>query len=347
MRTVSLQSSRLFRLIACLTTFAVGGHATQPPLVDTLGTLIDEPVGIYGINKWLLAPVIVIASVEEDRTVAKYVEAARYRGVFLDLHLVRCKRENSVKGGLTGSELEFYYFADGRYPDSKPNPRYKQLFEAVPGARYLFFLTRDRDVWRSIGDVGDYSIRLATGTHPQSMGENRDLGRRLTEILLIPQPDADLNLMAGRLHEYRIVAESWSFRLFVAQLLRRLTSLPEPIRSEACGELTQYYHGQEDCLKALAEDTTETPEIRKLAADQWKRQLAERPQLLESLRDPAGLRYLTFVGDSMRSFREELQTMLLGTDTALHERVCTALRRYFPHDPDPKCSNVGRVPGRH
>jgi hypothetical protein len=48
--------------------------------------------------------------------------------------------------------------------------------------------------------------------------------------------------------------------------------------------------------------------------------------------------YLSIYDDSQHRIREELETILLGTDAALRERACTALKRYYPYDAEPECS---------
>jgi hypothetical protein len=174
MANTTSTAAMLVQVVVCLASLALLGCERRPVVVDTLGTLIDSSHFGNLNDARQFARVIVVATIEENRVVAKHVEAARYRGVYLDLHEVRCRLENSLRGDITGPALTFYYFANGKYPDSKPNPRYKQLFEAVPGYRYLLFLTSERDVLRSIGDVGSYSIRIATGTHPHISGEIED-----------------------------------------------------------------------------------------------------------------------------------------------------------------------------
>jgi hypothetical protein len=327
--------------IVCLTGLALGACRRHPVLIDMLGVVpVSQQLNISDHDVRELAPIIVVASVEENKIVSKHVEASRYPGVYLDLHAVRCQRENSLRGGLAGAELQFFYFADGRYRDSRPEPLFKRLFQADPGSRYLFFLTRDRGVLRSVGDVGDYSILISTGTHPESSPNDADTGTLVSEVLLAPGNGANLNLMAKKLSEYRETADNWGSRPLTVQLLRHLTSLPQPVRFQACGVLVAFYHGQDDCLRAMAEDANESPENRQEASRELKEQGPFRQRLLESLRDPAQLAYLDWAGDSRHRLREEFQTMLLGTDAILRERACTALKRYFPWDPEPKCAEA-------
>ena len=309
-----------------------------PDMVDTLGTAIDAlPFGIDSDPR-KLAPIVVVASVEEDQVVLRHIEAARYQGVYLDLHAVRCKRENSLKGGLRELELKFFYYGSGNYPDSKPNPRYKRLFHATPGARYVFFLTHDRDRLRSIGDVGEYSIRVFSGTHPESPTEGKDPGGRLSEILLTPGNGADLGGMAEELGSYSKIADIWGSRLMTVELLRHLFSLAEPLRSQACGVLMAHYYGQDDCLQTMAEDPNESLHNREVALRELKEKSPEHQRVLEDLKDPAALRYQDNAGDSRHRLREEFETLLFNPDRILHERACAALKRYFPWDAEPRCS---------
>lgn len=310
----------------------------RPALIDTLGTAIDYQPRNYRSDPRQLAPIIVIASVQENSIVVRHIGAARYPDVYLDLHRVRCKRENALKGDTAGPELWFFYFADGRYPDSKPNPRYKRLFEALPGFRYLFFLTRERSVLRSIGDVGDYSILVSSGAHPQDPMTDSNVGNSIAKILLSPGRGANLDQMAKGLLAYSSVVDDWASRLVAVQLLRNLTAFPEPVGSQACGVLVAKYLAQDDCLQAILQNPSEPAGIREEATRELKQQNAFRPRLLESLRDPAALTYLDAAGDSRRRIREEFETMLYSSDAVLHKRVCAALKRYFPYDAEPGCS---------
>jgi hypothetical protein len=317
-------------------------------LVDKLGESIgDQGRGLDDHDKRELAPFIVVASVEDNAIVAKHLEAARYPGVYLDLHAVRCRRENSLNGGLTGRELRFFYFADGKYPDSKPNPSDKRLFQAEPGSRYLFFLKYERGVLRSIGDVGNYSVLVTTGVHPEGWAKETDVGTLISEILLSPGNGANPGLMVKKLHEYRWRADYWGSRPLTVRLLRHLTTLPEPLRAAACGELVANYMGQDDCLRTIAADPNESPELRQDALREMKAREPTRLRFFDSLKDPASMEYLNWGGDSLRRMREEFETVLLGTDPVLHARACTALKRYFPWYPEPGCSGAaGEGPSR-
>jgi len=331
------------RVVTCVVALSLPGCSRRPALVDTLGTAIDEEPFNHLGDPRAHAQIIVVASVIENRVVAKRVPAARYQDVLLDLHLVRCERENSLRGSLAGRELSFFYFADGKYADAKPNPRYKRLFQATPGSRYIFFLTMELGVLRSIGDVGDYQIQVTTGTH--SGGFSGDIGTQISEILLIPGGGTDLRGMTQNLPDYAGIADVWGTRPHTVELLRQLLSHGEPLRSAACGTLVLRYRGQGDCVADLAADASESAETRQRALGELKQQNIERRLLIDDLEDPAHLAYVDFGGDSRRRLREELQTLLFARDPLLRQRTCTALKRFYPYNAEPKCSETMKPSG--
>ena len=314
-----------------------------PEMVDTLGTELDSLVFTTDGNPWELAPFVVVATVEENRITAKHIEPAHYQGVYLDLHAVRCKRENSIQGSLSQSELTFFYYASGSYPDSKPLPGHERPFHAAVGLRYVFFLTRDRDRLRAVGDFGYYSIRVLSGRHDESSADSKDPGRRLAEILLTPGNGADTEGMANSLLHSAEFANVWCSRSVTAERLRHLLSLGEPLRLEACGVLVEDYHGQEDCLQAMADDPNESVHNRQLAMQILKEKSNEYRRVVEDLKDPAHLGFQDFAGDSRHRLREEFETLLFNPDPILHERACAALKRYFPWDAEPRCSGNKKV----
>ena len=339
----------VFRAWVLLAMLALAGCEKErhTDLPDLLGSTIANGVLDRSITLWnepsgtlQSVPVIVVGFVEENRIVVSRVAARRYKGVYLDLHEVRCKRENSLKGGLIEKEFTFAYFSDGRYPEAQPNPLYKRSFKADPGERYLFFLTRDGDVLRSIGDVGEFSIPINSGRHVESRIEPGDISQLIAKILLAPGDGADLDRMAQTLPAASQAVESWGSRLIAAQLLRRLLVMGEPLRSMACGVLVERFRGQIDCLEAIADDPDEPASIRSEAAKESREKSALREQFLEGLKDPAERSFADFAGDSRHRMREELEMFLLNEkDRVQHERVCTALKRYFPWEAEPKCAH--------
>lgn len=311
-----------------------------PAMIDTLGTPIDA-MSLRTWQHWRdferLAPIIVGGVVIADQIVARHVESVRCPGVYLDLHTVKVKVENNIRGDLVGSEVAFHYFSDGRYLGSRASPYHKRLFRAESGGRFVFFLTREREVLRSVGDVGDYSIRIYTGVHSQASLAGDPPGTRLSRMLLEPGEGVDLEAMASQLLDYNEIASVWSSRPQAVELLRKLTHLPEPIRSAACGVLTASYYGQYDCLEDIASDKDESSANRQIAEAELENQREVTDRVIRDLRDPARLGYQDFGWDSRRRLLEEFEVLLFTRNRQLFTEACTALRRYFPYESESKC----------
>jgi hypothetical protein len=329
--------------VVCLSGVAVLSchKQSEPPFTDTLGAISGcRPLTLWSNEIQEIAPIIIAGTVEENSVVSKHLRSSRYPDVYLDLHRVRCKRENSIRGGLTDNNLTFFYFADGAYPDSKANPCYRRLFEANPRSRYIFFLSWDRGALRSIGDVGDFSILISSGRHPDLAVGDSNAGATLSELLLKPGDGTDLRLLAMRLPDYAMIADWWGSRILTVRLLRSLLSAPEPVRSRACGELVAFYPGQDDCLETITRDPSESAEIRRWASDELHEATARRDRLVRSLKDPANFEYLDWAGDSRSRLREELEAILIAPDATLHALACGALRRYYPYDVNQLCASA-------
>lgn len=298
------------------------------PVIDTLGSAIDLP-GVPDVRQF--APIVIVATVLENRVAVSGVPAARLPKVLLDLHLVRCRLENSLRGQIDGVEVSFYYFADTEFPHF-----YQRQFDASPGRRYIFFLNNENGVLRSIGDAGPYSLEVLTGAHPgYRAGEN--LGLAIADILFTLGADYDSTTLAKDLSyaylDARLgVADLWGSRLHNIQLIRGLLGEPEPIRSRACLVLAARYEGQYDCLYALMRDPNESSEVREKARTNLLQIEASEKALVERLRDPA---ILEFPGigapDSRKQILEELQSELGSPNSNVRRGACIALHRYYPH----------------
>ena len=339
---------RFAPLVLLALTAACGSKQQLPTLPDLLGAAIAGGALDRDITSWNeladprdLVPIIVAGVVQENRVVAKRIEARRYKNVFLDLHEVRCQRENSLKGEVAGNEFTFFYYADRRYLDKQNPPVYRRMFQADAGRRYIFFLTRDAGVLRSIGDVGNYSIPVQSGKHDEGSVQSSDAGKRIAEILLTRGHGADPTVMSNALGRASRAADVWGSRLHTATLLRGLLSSGEPLRSTACSVLIENFNGQYDCLEAIAKDPSEPEDNRRGALKTLEEKSELRRLFGEDLKDPAALTFQEFADDSRHRLREEFETLLLNeTDRIQHRRACQALSRYFPWDAEPQCAST-------
>jgi hypothetical protein len=318
-----------------------------PKLVDTLGSFLDQGGALQEPDIRSLAPIVVVASVLENRVAIANTPSARIPAVALDLHLVRCRLENSLRTTQTISNaFDFYYF--GMHSRSDWNPRYKTLFQALPGKRYIFFLSAEGNVLRSVGDVGEYSILISSGSHPgysppterersgNTLPGPEGLGRSIADILLREGGQVDVSAFSSSLFGSAIICNHWGSRYYDSQLLRALTNKPEPIRRAPCRVLTELFNSQYDCLFEIKNDANESAELRDWATRALENAARQDNELIRQLEDPASIESLNIdFPDSRNHIFEELQTLLRSPNEIIRTRACIALNRYFPHQAVP------------
>jgi hypothetical protein len=314
------------------------GCATQPDvrLTDTLGSSIDQTGGLYRPDIRMYAPVVVVAYVNENRVAKANIPAARYPKLALNLHVVRCRLENLLRGSLDGEEFSFYYFGD----DKNENPLYRKTFSAEAGGRYVFFLSRENGLLRSIADVGDYSVEVLSGAHRMYIS-HADLGALIVGILLSPgegvKPEEftrSISTAAAR------VEHLGSSRLLEVRLLRNLLSQPNPVRFAACRQLSQAYNSQYGCLSDLIRNEKEPSANREWALARLGQVEKVDEELIAALESPTPIDdFAAWIGNanSRNAVSEELQILLSSPNSRLRATACAVWKRYYPKDARAGC----------
>ncbi|MEO8132001.1 MAG: hypothetical protein ABI822_33205 [Bryobacteraceae bacterium] len=332
--------------IFCLNTFLTGAPFEKlPEMHDLLGSFVDNALEFeFEGDLRSLAPTIAVASVLSNKAIGAPKEALRFSGVYLQQRAVHCRLENLLKGRTPGPEFSFYYFADARLPKASPNPIHRILFEAKPGRRYIFFLSQEGQVLRSIGDVGDFTIPVFSGAHPGAADLNGNpdpaqLAGRIADILLVSGTGFDAREFARNIVYARLAADRVGSREYTAHLLRDLLSQTEPLRSAACYELVHSFYGQYQCLTNLSNDVSLDSGARERASRALEDEKRKELRLKEQLREPATLGFGKMLRpDSRIANLEELKIMLSAPDPEIHRLVCRAIQRYFPRTPVKACN---------
>jgi hypothetical protein len=188
-------------------------------------------------------------------------------------------------------------------------------------------------VLRSIGDVGDYSIRVESGRHPEFVKPSDDLGRAVADILLKKGVDSNIEFFPRSLWAAVRLANSWGSRLYNMRLLRDLLVEPEPVRKAACSALVELFYEQYECLSGIRDDPEEPDSNKDYARYMLEREEQRRAGLIQQLRDPADLRFTKMEEpDSREGIFEELQGLLFSPNIDVRKSACTALKRYYPHE---------------
>jgi hypothetical protein len=137
------------------------------------------------LRKEISAPIIVQGRVREVHEVGRPKTSSGDARVKTQNTRIRIDVELTVRGNVNASQLEFSYFTFSHLSlTSLGVPSY------IPdvGQRRFFFLKYENGLYRSIGDVTDYTLRVSSGLHPSAYCRAKEPGCCLAEILLTPMP---------------------------------------------------------------------------------------------------------------------------------------------------------------
>ncbi len=295
-----------------------------------------------------IAPIIVLGRVTGNQAVGSPSQAIRDQSVKLQRRRITVERELQVRGSKTEAIAESFHFEYFAAVDSRTPLAYaRSLFQADVGHRYLFFLYRDESGLRSIGDVGDYSVRVYAGATRDVTPREKGDSEGLAHILLRVHDGANPSEFSAHLRESYSVAAQYTSRLVLRRLLRELLAHSEGgIRREACLLLSDRFRGQEGCIRTefIAahkgdQDVSYYHELLRKAA-------ASDERLANALTDPARLEFFADLSGRLTRALEELVLLLDHPNSKIRVMACDAVQRYFPlSDWARSCNSVlRRVP---
>ena len=183
----------------------------------------------------IAAPIIVLGHVLEIDDVGRPLPSTGDRRIGVQLNRIKIDVEDVIKGDVRSSPLQFYYFAysPGASELDLGAPRYLPSI----GQRRIFFLKRFEGVYRSVGDVIDYTLRVSSGRHPRGSCVANSPGCCIAEILLVPQHDVDTRRFVTDLIESEYASEVLCSTSAVQQLVQTLLRNPDRRISEAARQV--------------------------------------------------------------------------------------------------------------
>jgi len=142
------------------------------------------------------APIIVLGRVLDAQDVGDATPSAGDSRVIVQLTRITIDIEQVVKGIPATNPMWFYYFTfSALNRTSLGVPCY---LPAV-GQRRLFFLTPAGNIYRSVGDLTDYTLPVMTGTHPKDFCRGKTPGCCIANILLVPGTNMDVRFFRAYL----------------------------------------------------------------------------------------------------------------------------------------------------
>jgi hypothetical protein len=210
-----------------------------------------------------------------------------------------------------------------------PVDMYSYATDLAPRERYVFFLTRDAGVLRTVWDHRQSAIAVGSGLHRNLPLPGRPAAERVAAMLLTPGDGMNPGELARELPGSVAFAMSHIGRWRTAKLLKQLSSAGAPgIRRSACEQLTEWYWGQDSCWDQLGSAGHGKGTAVSRAAEQQRRARTTDPdrwwKQMSAALPPAAL-------------LDELRLLTTHKDPRIRDRFCRFLRAHYPGEKDCGC----------
>jgi hypothetical protein len=171
------------------------------------------------------APIIVLGHVVEVNDVGQPRRSPGDARIKTQLTRIKIDVEEVIKGDVRANLIEFSYFVF--------SPQASEVDLGVPrylpnvGQRRIYFLKASSGIYRSVGDVTDYTLRVSSGNHPKDFCQGKSPGCCIAEMLLVPQQDVDTKSFVADLIQAEYAAEVLCSRRTAQDLMQKLTQSPD------------------------------------------------------------------------------------------------------------------------
>jgi hypothetical protein len=171
----------------------------------------------------ITAPVIVLGRVTKVNEIGKPRHSPGDSRILTQLTEIELTVEDTMHGDIRDGRLAFYYFTySSQNTTDLGVPRY------IPevGQRRIYFLTRDGNTYRSIGDVTNYNLPVRSGIHSSEPCRGTP-GCCIAEVLLVPGKDVDIGAFATYLDQDAYAASTLCSPQKARELLEQLMNYPD------------------------------------------------------------------------------------------------------------------------
>lgn len=199
----------------------VVGCSEQPALSDLFRPSdYQDPPG-KDLTYVLRAPIVVLGMVTTVRAVGEPKPARERPSVFVQLTRITIQTEMILKGGLQEGSLSFYYFRSPAALGGAPG------YSPAEGQRRLFFLEQSNGIYRSVGDVTDYTLAVRSGFHEPAFCTSESVGCCIAKLLMVPGRGCDSVDFALELYHGVHASNLLCSRAATLQLLHDLANGPD------------------------------------------------------------------------------------------------------------------------
>jgi len=308
---------------------------SQPPTLVPRVLLPGEGVGS---SFWLTAPYIGVIAVRSTDWIGDPVEITPPGELVVRLVRVDAEVESVVKGELQKGPLQFYFFVN--VPSANGYNTYLSWFE--PGRRYVAFLRRDGENFRTMTDLVTMNIRIRSGRHSedlaiQSEPVGTNPGFEIAYATLTPSADYEPGF-AENIDNALEEAQEFSSPGQAFKMMRKLLVHPDDsIREHACMSLMSTYGYLDPCLLKLVDSKDAAIRAQAERNMHYAANTSIRPVLAVLKNDPSSLSRSGRVED----LADSLEVFTFDLDSRVRSQACESLRRLFPSRQYANCAGSG------
>lgn len=175
-------------LFAIVLAVNVGGCSRSTQLADSFNKAQYRLPFEQKLIIELAAPIIILGRVIDFREIGSPKHSPGDRRIKTQLLAIDVDIEQLIKGSLPSDSITLHYFT---YSSTNTVELGANRYIPRIGQRSIFFVKTERGVYRSSGDVTDFTLSVRTGSHKGEHCHNESIGCCIARLLLAPKQDFD------------------------------------------------------------------------------------------------------------------------------------------------------------
>lgn len=166
----------------------VGGCSRLPQLADSFNKTQYRLSFEQKLLTELAAPLIVLGRITAFREIGSPKHSPGDYRIKTQLLAIDIDIEQVIKGSVRSDSITLHYFI---YSSTNTVELGMQRYIPRVGQRSIFFVKTERNLYRSFGDVTDYTVLVRTGSHKGKHCHTESIGCCIAKLLLLPRQDFD------------------------------------------------------------------------------------------------------------------------------------------------------------
>lgn len=152
------------------------------------------------------APLIILGEVLQVSAVGQPKPSTGDPRVKVQLTRIQISTEEVIKGNIRSGTVDFYYFT--YEPGASEIDLGVRTYRPHVGQRRIYFLKPSNGLYRSVGDVTDYTLRVNSGRHGKHFCTDKRPGCCIADILLVPGDVVDVSWFVADMDKAAYIAQT-------------------------------------------------------------------------------------------------------------------------------------------